>query len=80
MKTIHALPIAMVVAFLNASACTSSFPAGIDNSSYGGSGPVDAGAVDPGTGGVAGAAATDTGGAAVVGGTTGAGAGGVAGA
>ena len=80
MKTIHILPIAMLVAILNASACTSGFPAGIDNTSAGGSGPADGGGVGGGTGGVAGAAGTDAGDAPALGGATGAGAGGVAGA
>ncbi|HEX7509299.1 MAG TPA: DUF6599 family protein [Polyangia bacterium] len=74
------LPIAMVVAFLNALACTSSFSAGIDNSSAGGSSPSGGGGVDSGTGGVGGAAGTDTGGAPAVGGTAGGGTGGVEGA
>ena len=71
MKTIHSLPFAMVVAFLNALACTSSFPAGIDNSSAGGSSPSGGGGVDSGTGGVGGAAGTEVGGAPAVGGTAG---------
>jgi hypothetical protein len=54
MKTIHTLPIAMVVALLSALACTSSFPAGIDNSSSGGSGPAGGGGVGSGTDGAGG--------------------------
>jgi hypothetical protein len=50
MKTLHTLPIAMAVALLNGSACTSTFRAGIDNSSSGGSGPASGGGVGVGVG------------------------------
>lgn len=63
MKTSHTLPIAMAVALLHDSACTSTFRAGIDNSSSGGSGPA---------GGGAGAAGANAGVAPAVGGTAGA--------
>jgi hypothetical protein len=44
----------MLIALLTATGCTSSFPAGIDNSSSGGSGPAGGGGVGSGTGGAGG--------------------------
>jgi hypothetical protein len=79
MKTAHSLSIAIGFAFLNASACTSSYPAGIDYSTSGDSGPAESG-LDSGTGGVVGAGGASAGGAPAVGGGAGGGTGGVAGA
>lgn len=66
MKAIHPLPVALVIAFLNALACTSDFPAGVDHGASGGSGP--GGGRDAGTGGVAGDTTRDVDSATAVGG------------
>lgn len=68
MKTVHYLPIAMAIATLAPSACTGSFPAGIDYSASGGSG---GGGGDSGMGGVGDAAGVATGGTVAAGGTAG---------
>lgn len=72
MKIIHHLPIAIALAALAPSACTSSFPAGIDYSASGGTGLSGGGGGDSGRGGSADAAGVATGGAPATGGVAGA--------
>jgi hypothetical protein len=64
MKTLHTLPIAIVVALLNGSACTSAFSAGTDYGFSADSGPTAGGGAGTGTGGILGGIDASLGGTA----------------